>query len=194
MGDDPVPLEILPITKQYGGASTTVDRLDAYGRGYPVWMLLNNSKEKGLAVVYADPRRQSPAGEPLASARFHTFSSKIDVWFRGAEFKMRNDNPMRIADKHTFSFLGASPMAWRQSAVSSSIYYEDAYGRVLAAFKKRRNGLLGQSSPCFELYVPAASLDMDLLVVTGLVVVAHAKKTDKEAETAGEVIGGVMGV
>lgn len=194
MNGRPPPVEILPITKGYGGALTTIDRSDPYGASYPVWVARNEPDGKSLTIFYADPRLGAPNGAPLGTARFHTFSSKIDVFFRGTEFKMRNNDMMGLVDKHVFSFLGASEMTWRQSTMSSTIYYEDSHGNRLACFTKQRNGMMGKSRPCFELFVPAASLDLELLVVTGMAVMTRAKHNKKEEEeAAGEVVEAVLG-
>lgn len=194
MGQHPTPVETLRISKRYGGVATTIDRPDPRGGLRPVWMVMSGD-DGGVAVVHADPRLQDAAGgAPLGTARYHTLSHKIDVSYRGAEFRMKDDDALSsIKSRHAFTVPGSASgggakMAWRRSTLSDSvIYFEDGAGRRLACFKKKPEG--SKSTPVIELYVPPATLDLDLLVVTGMAVVGYVKK-DKGEDA--EIIGALL--
>ncbi|KAH6669678.1 hypothetical protein F5X68DRAFT_50565 [Plectosphaerella plurivora] len=182
MGQSPTPVEILRISKRYGGIATTIDRPDPRHGSHPVWKVMTDESGR-TAIVHTDPRQQDAAG-PLGIAQYHTLSHKIDVTYRGVEFCMKDDRSLSsIKSRHAFHAPGAGEdkMTWRRSTLSDGVmYFENSAGRRLACFKKKPAD--GKRSPVIELYVPPATLDLDLLVVTAMAVVGYARKNKTEGE------------
>jgi hypothetical protein len=191
MGQHPTPVEILRISKRYGGVATTIDRADPRHGSHPVWMVMSGDDGR-IAVVHADPRLQNAAGgAPLGTARYHTLSHKIDVTYRGAEFRMKDDDSLSsLKSRHAFKTPCGSgeKLAWRRSTLSDGvIYFENSAGHRLACFKKKPDG--SKSTPVIELYVPASTLDLDLVVVTAMAMVGYVKK-DKGEDA--EILGALL--
>ncbi|GKT46305.1 uncharacterized protein ColSpa_06486 [Colletotrichum spaethianum] len=190
-----MPCEVLRVMERLGGAQTTVDRVDlATGNAIPFYVLHANKENKTVAVVHADPRAQA-SGEALGTAKYHSLSSKIDVVLRGVPFKMRTNS---MGTSHSFDHHGLS-YSWGVSNTSmstSTLYFKDAGGNLLARWTKYPNGrmcgLSGESTPTFEVFVPPQSIDMDMLIVTGLASIEYWIKYKKDSyEALGEALGAI---
>ncbi|KAF9869872.1 hypothetical protein CkaCkLH20_12671 [Colletotrichum karsti] len=195
--EDPKPInppcEVLRINKRFNGAQTTVDRIDLVtGHATPFYILHNND-EKAIAVLHADPRQQQMSDQALGTAKLHSLSSKIDVVFRGMEFKMKGNS---AGMGHDFDYMGV-PYSWtlsRMSGSHSTIFFKDGSGRLLARWKKHPDGRFSSSKtpPTFEVYVPPQSIDMDMVIVTGLASIGYWVKDKKDTyEAVGEILGAV---
>ncbi|RNJ52138.1 hypothetical protein D7B24_004263 [Verticillium nonalfalfae] len=177
----------LCINQQLGGARVTIDRLDSSGQLVPIWALHNSPDEKSLAILHADPRLQDP-NAALGSAKLHSLSSKIDITVRGEALKMKSNT---MGTKHSFTYHG-NELSWgvdSSTLSSSTLYLKDSSKRVLAIYQRRPGGMFKQSQPTFDIYVPPATMDMDMLVVTGL---AEAKYRSKEKKDSIEAMGEIL--
>ncbi|RBQ93994.1 hypothetical protein VDGD_09225 [Verticillium dahliae] len=178
----------LCINQQLGGARVTIDRLDSSGQLVPIWALHNSPDEKSLAILHADPRLQNP-NAALGSAKLHSLSSKIDITVRGEALKMKSNI---MGTKHSFKYHG-NELSWgvdSSTLSSSTLYLKDSSKRVLAIYQRRPGGMFKRSQPTFDIHVPPATMDMDMLVVTGL---AAANYRSKEKKDSIEAMGAVLG-
>ncbi|TEA16983.1 hypothetical protein C8034_v000649 [Colletotrichum sidae] len=179
------PCEVLRRTERYGGAQTTIDRIDpATGLGMPFY-ILNQNNDKAIAILHANPQAQMP-DHALATIKLHSLSSKIDVVFRGMPFKMKSNT---LGSEYRFDMMGQS-YSWSCSSImsASTLLYKDGEGNTLAKWMKRPDGRLSSSGagPTFVVFVPPQRVDMDLLIVTGLAVIAYWDKEKKEAAQVAE--------
>ncbi|OBR04287.1 hypothetical protein CH63R_13414 [Colletotrichum higginsianum IMI 349063] len=184
----PAPCEVLRVVERLGGAQTTVDRVDlGTGSAIPFYVVHSNKDNKTVAVLHADPRAQA-SGEALGTAKYHSLSSKIDVVLRGVPFKMRTNT---MGTSHRFDHRGLT-YSWSLSSLSvsmSTLYFKDAGDNLLARWKKRPDGIMGGglsegSAPTFEVYVPPQSIDMDMVIVTGLASIEYWSNYKKDSLTA----------
>lgn len=189
------PCEVLRQVERLGGAQTMIDRVDlATGSTTPFYVLHSNKENKTVAVLHADPRAQA-SGEALGTAKYHSLSSKIDVILRGVPIKMKTNT---MGNSHRFDHRGLS-YSWSVSNLSMSMntmYLKDAGGNLLATWKRypegSLNGMIGQSAPTFEVYVPPQSIDMDMVIVTGSATIEYWLKYKKDSYAAvGEAFGAV---
>ncbi|UQC83978.1 uncharacterized protein CLUP02_09474 [Colletotrichum lupini] len=128
-------------------------------------------------------------------AKYHSLSSKIDVILRGVPIKMKTNT---MGNTHRFDHHGIS-YSWGVSNLSMSMNtmcLKDAGGNLLATWKRypegRLSGMIGQSAPTFEVYVPPQSIDMDMVIVTGSAAVEYWLKYKKDSYAAvGEAFGAV---
>ncbi|GKT67119.1 hypothetical protein ColTof4_12709 [Colletotrichum tofieldiae] len=189
------PCEVLRVVERLGGAQTTVDRVDlTTGNAIPFYVLHANKENKTVAVLHADPRAQASA-EALGTAKYHSLSSKIDVVLRGVPFKMRTNT---MGTSHSFEHNGLG-YSWSLSGMGMStgtLYFKDTAGNLLARWRKYPDGRMGAlgggSTPVFEVFVPPQSVDMDMLVVTGLASIEYWIKYQKDSYKAvGEAFGAI---
>ncbi|KXH35704.1 hypothetical protein CSIM01_05098 [Colletotrichum simmondsii] len=189
------PCEVLRQVERLGIAQTMIDRVDlATGSTTPFYVLHSNKENKTVAVLHADPRAQA-SGEALGTAKYHSLSSKIDVILRGVPIKMKTNT---MGNTHRFDHHGLS-YSWGVSNLSMSMntmYLKDAGGNLLATWKRypegRLSGMIGQSAPTFEVYIPPQSIDMDMVIVTGSAAVEYWLKYKKDSYAAvGEAFGAV---
>ncbi|KAF4830475.1 hypothetical protein CGCTS75_v005863 [Colletotrichum tropicale] len=182
-----LPCEVLRINKRFGGAQTTVDRVDLVTGFATPFYILHNNDEKSIAVIHADPRAQQMSDQALGTAQRHSLSSKIDIVFRGMPFKMKGND---LGMGHDFDYMGVR-YSWRLSSWTGStgtIFMEDGNGRLLARWKRKPDG--NGTSPTFEVYVPPQSIDMDMVIVTGLASIQYWVKEKKDSiEVIGELLG-----
>ncbi|KAK1573195.1 uncharacterized protein LY79DRAFT_594095 [Colletotrichum navitas] len=188
-----MPCEVLRVVERLGGAQTTVDRVDlATGHAIPFYVLHGNKDNRTVSVVRADPRAQA-SGEALGTAKYHSISSKIDVVLRGVPFKMKTNT---LGSAHSFEHHGRT-YSWSVSNLSltmSALYFKDAGGNLLARWKKHPDGMMSGSAPTFEVFVPPQSIDMDMVIVTGLAAIEYWTEYKKHSyEALADVFGASMG-
>ncbi|KAL0932576.1 uncharacterized protein CTRU02_211539 [Colletotrichum truncatum] len=178
-GANEVPIEILRINKQFAGAQTTVDRIDPRtGYATPIYVL--HTDDKTIAVLYANPSSQVSPNQAFGTAKRHSFSSKIDVVFRGVPLKMKGN---MASSGHKFEYRGMS-YSWTKSVITrstSTLHLKDSRGTLLVTWKKHPDGRFSSSEtgPTFEVYVPPQSIDIDMVVVTGLASIHYwTRRTD----------------
>ncbi|KAK1981275.1 hypothetical protein LZ30DRAFT_782180 [Colletotrichum cereale] len=157
-----MPCEVLRMAERPGGAQTTVDRVDlATGNAIPFYALHTNKDNKTITVVHAGPRAQASGGA-LGTANAHSF------------------------DHHGRTY------SWSVSDLSLSmntLCFKDAGGNLLARWKQHPVGMMGASAPTFEVFVPPQSVDMDMLIVTGLAVIEYwAKYKEDSYKEVGEAL------
>ncbi|KAL0766694.1 hypothetical protein CaCOL14_011139 [Colletotrichum acutatum] len=133
--------EVLRQVERLGGAQTMIDRDDlATGTTTPLYVLHSNKENKTVTVLHTDPRAQV-SGQALSTAKYHSLSSKMDVILRGVPIKMKTNT---MGNSHSMSM--------------NAMYLKDAGGNLLATWKRypegRSSGIIGQSAPTFEIYVP----------------------------------------
>ncbi|CRK24726.1 hypothetical protein BN1708_003862 [Verticillium longisporum] len=96
-----------------------------------------------------------------------------------------------MGTKHSFTYHG-NELSWgvdSSTLSSSTLYLKDSSKRVLAIYQRRPGGMLKQSQPTFDIYVPPATMDMDMLVVTGLAAAKYRSKEKKDSiEAMGEIL------
>ncbi|WYZ46809.1 hypothetical protein EsH8_IX_001034 [Colletotrichum jinshuiense] len=178
------PCEVLRVTARYGGAQTTIDRVDPVtGAEIPFYILHSNKENKTVAVLHADPRAQV-LNQALGTAKYHSLTSKIDVVLRNVPIKMKTNT---LGNIHRFDHQGQS-YSWGVSSMSvsaSTLYFKDAGDNLLARWKKHPEGRMsGSSSPTFEVFVPPQSIDMDMVIVTGLASIEYWEKYMKDSYKA----------
>lgn len=209
----PQPLETLYITHHWNGTATTVDRTDQWGNLYPTWVQFKHPEHKALSIVHTSKQCPTYAAtdfnQPLGTVKLHSVSSRMDLLLRGVAFEMTRNN--FSGTSHKFSFLGTTELIWRQSNMDPrTLYLQDVYGNRLARYKQGPtddggdySGLGGWTGRAnqkqrtiggrFELYVPSANIDMDLLVLTGLAALEYERKNrSSTAEAVGEAVGSVF--
>lgn len=166
------------------------------GQSMPMYMVFNMSKDKVLEIRHANPHMASPDCAPLASVKFHSMSSKMDVVLRGVPFQIAR--PHSFSSSHSFSFQGGAEMKWKEtdesqmgSGTEMFLYAPD--GTKLARFKKKMKDARGVKAPGFEVYVPPQSIDMEMIICTGLACVTYKKNSDEQdAEIVGEIVGATV--
>ncbi|GJC90949.1 hypothetical protein ColLi_13787 [Colletotrichum liriopes] len=98
-----------------------------------------------------------------------------------------------MGTSHSFEHNGLG-YSWSLSGMGMStgtLYFKDAAGNLLARWRKM-GALGGGSTPVFEVFVPPQSVDMDMLVVTGLASIEYWIKYKKDSYKAvGEAFGAI---
>ncbi|KAK2016212.1 hypothetical protein LZ32DRAFT_107830 [Colletotrichum eremochloae] len=104
--------------------------------------------------------------------------------------KMRTNT---LENAHSVDHQGRT-YRWSVSDLSlsmSTLRFKDAGGNLLTRWKKRPDGVTGGSTPTFEVLVPPQSIDMDILIVTGLEAIEYRVKYKKDSYKAGGILGAI---
>ncbi|KAK2747948.1 hypothetical protein FQN57_001539 [Myotisia sp. PD_48] len=156
------------------------------------------------------PNENTSGDHLVATASFHTLSSKIDISLtsnsHGPSFEMIMKRPDPLSSKRRFETPTLGRLEWKEEAglFSSNWKLVDQYKRVVARYEKGKKssssfwGSKGGEKPKdrFILLVqdPQVLSNLDQIVVTGFAMVEYDRQEDgADEEVASAVVEAVVG-
>ncbi|KAF9895141.1 hypothetical protein FE257_000043 [Aspergillus nanangensis] len=153
----------------------------------PAFSIETHSMSKPNVIAFRGPPHSSA---PIGDARFHSFSSSVDVTVRGQPVHMKMS---QLSGSFSIESPRGQKMKWHLSqSTGSSWTLRDASGANLAQLKSHGiPGLGGEKR--LDILVPCDEGLVELIVVTGLAAVTLHKQIKQAAEGGGDAVSALVG-
>lgn len=199
------PSHILVLNTGSEGTFKVLSYIDANtGSHVPMFSITQKSSQSKMEIRRVDPSLalpNQPPSEPMARARFHFTTSKMELNLHGVDFNMKRRS---LTGGHFFSYRRSDgyaypEMQWKSSSfLGSGLVLVDSKGRTVASTQKKKAGLLGGGGDGLPggIHVMDRIDDwvlMDLISVTGLAAVEYRRQSDKDWDLVKEISGEIGG-
>ncbi|KAF2096261.1 hypothetical protein NA57DRAFT_79028 [Rhizodiscina lignyota] len=150
----------------------------------PLCSVISSKKKKNVEIFRGTPDPSRVFGD----ARFHSFSSSIQMTLRGQPIKMKMSS---MSSSFNFECHPMGKLKWAASQMSGSesLALHDHSGNKLARLKSAKSSGTGEKQ--LEILVPCDDFFIDLVLLSGMVAMTLTKTNeDSVMEVVQQLAGG----
>ena len=169
------------------GSNGTVSFQNLQGFKIPFYTIQPSPDKKSNIYI----TRASPDASPVGTIQFHSLSSKIELVLPYETVSMRHD--ALTGTKHNFTSPTArgDKLSWKEdSTFGHGVKLVSPDGQLLSRFR-RTDKEAGTGS--IEVFIPADGPLLDLILLSGIAAAEYRRRSNKELETVGDVLGQIVG-
>lgn len=168
------------------GSNATVSVQNFQGFKTPFYTIQPSPNKKSNLYI----TRASPDASQVGTIQFHTLSSEMELVLPYETVTMRHD--ALTGSKHNFTSptVRGDQLSWKEDSLfGHGVKLVSPDGQLLARFRRTDKAA---GTGCFEVFIPAEGGLLDLILLSGIAAAEHRRRSNKELESVGDVLGNIL--